>query len=268
MNKRYYYEKKDFECFIAPDVGRRLHMHNEVEFLYIYKGKLKVHCNFQEYTAKPGDFVLIFPNTIHAFDIIEKPEYLLNIFKKNIMPTMVPTFTNFTLDGGPVIPSEVLHPEVVYGMEQVYAREELQGKNTITIAYLTIAMEHIMNYIQLKPLKEDKNLEWIYQVLNYLNENYQNPIKLDDVSKELGISKYHLSRNFNIHIGCSINEYINTLRVERAKTLIETTDMQITRIALECGFDSLTTFFRAFKILGVGSPKKYRTQLGKLDIEQ
>lgn len=258
VKNEYIYEQKDFECFVAYELGDFLHMHNEVELLYIYKGKIRAFCNFKEYIVNENEFIIIFPNTIHAFEPIEETKYLLSIFKKGTFPTMASAFANYCIKGDPVIAKKDLHEEVDFCLNQIHDRPEIQVKCNVTIAYLMVVVDNILRNISLTPLSEEKNLDWIHKVLDYLNQNYQSQIKLDDISKELGISKYHLSRSFNARVGCSINEYTNRLRVTKARRLIESTDMQVTHIALECGFDSLATFFRAFKSLGVGSPKKYR----------
>ena len=258
MQNEYRYERNDFQCFIAHEVGVHLNLHDEVELIYVYKGKVRAFYNFEEYIINENEFILIFPNIVHAFESLEKTTYLLSIFNKNNFPTMESIFSTQCIDGSPVLHKNQLHPEVEFCVKQLYERAELHQKCNTNLAYLMLILDNILKQVNLKPLKEGKDIKWIQQVLSYLNENYSNPIKLDDLSKKMGISKFHLSRNFNARIGRSISEYVNRLRVEKAKVLLENTELHITTIAMECGFDSLTTFFRVFKELGVGSPKKYR----------
>ncbi len=258
MGQKYIYERNDFECNVVDEVGDFLHLHNEIELLYIYKGKMKVVCNFQEYTVGENEFVIIFPNTLHSVKKLEKVEYLLSIFSKDVFPSMSSIWACKSVVGPPIIHLQDLHEEVGFSLKQIYNRKDIQVKCNITIAYLTIILDNILNAIELKPFYSDKNMEWLYRVIKYLNENYHHTIRLEEISRELGISKYHLSRNFNERIGCSISEYVNQLRVGQAKNMLKNTDLQIIDIAMECGFESLSTFFRVFKSLNIGTPNQYR----------
>ncbi len=260
MGREYIYERNDFECNVVKEVGNFLHLHNEIELMYIYKGKIKVSCNFQEYTVKEGEMIIIFPNTMHAVEKLEDTEYLLSIFSKDIFSTLAPILATQSIVGSPVISKGDLHEEVSFALEQIYKRIDIQVKCNISIAYLMIILENILGTVALEPFHYDKNIEWLYEVVKFLNENYKQKITLDEISHRLGISKYHLSRNFNSRIGCSISEYVNRLRVNWEKNLIENTDLSVTSIAMECGFESLTSFFRAFKQLEHKSPKKYREE--------
>jgi len=74
----------------------------------------------------------------------------------------------------------------------------------------------------------------------------------------LGISRYYLSRIFSNKLNSSFNEFVNNIRVSYASTLILATDMTITQICNEAGFNSLRTFNRVFKESFHMTPSEYR----------
>jgi AraC-like DNA-binding protein len=85
-------------------------------------------------------------------------------------------------------------------------------------------------------------------------ENY--PVSY--LAREAGVSVGQLSRLFKRALGCSIPEFRNRLRIDRAAELLRSSDKAITTIALECGFTNLTHFHRVFVRSRGRSPSVFR----------
>ena len=104
------------------------------------------------------------------------------------------------------------------------------------------------------------------QILNKLDSlKSEGPYYLDsnlsmaDLAKNLGISGHHLSQVLNESLGKSYGEYINSLRIGHAQTLlIEQPNVKIEEIAEQSGFNSKSTFNTAFKKLTGQTPSQYR----------
>ena len=71
------------------------------------------------------------------------------------------------------------------------------------------------------------------------------------------MSKYEISRNFKKYMGTSFINYLNTIRVEQAKSLITNCDKNLTDIAFSVGFESLTHFERTFKKITQLNPSQF-----------
>ncbi|AJQ28976.1 bifunctional transcriptional activator/DNA repair enzyme AdaA [Pelosinus fermentans] len=78
--------------------------------------------------------------------------------------------------------------------------------------------------------------------------------------KELGVSQNHFIHLFRQQFQMTPVEYINRLRVEKAKQMLVNTELTIVNIALLCGFGSLSTFYEFFKKQVGLPPKEYRKQ--------
>jgi AraC-like DNA-binding protein len=76
----------------------------------------------------------------------------------------------------------------------------------------------------------------------------------------MGISRYYLSRTFSEKLQTSFPNYLNSLRVDLAKNLLESGDQDILQICYECGFESQRTFNRVFKNTCGITPREYRNQ--------
>ena len=92
----------------------------------------------------------------------------------------------------------------------------------------------------------------------YVHENMTRDLRLADVAKECGVSKYHFSRIFKAITGRSLKCYINEKRIEKAKDLLMNTDLSVTEICYMIGFNDLSYFDRVFHRFVGTSPSRYR----------
>lgn len=83
---------------------------------------------------------------------------------------------------------------------------------------------------------------------------------VDQLAERLGIGARQLSRLFARHLGASPVQTAKTMRVQRAKRLLDETDLQITDIAFQAGFKSLRRFNATFKEVYGRAPSQHRTR--------
>ena len=91
------------------------------------------------------------------------------------------------------------------------------------------------------------NYALIYQTVAYVSGNFKNTFSLEDMAKDLGVSKYVLSRIFSKTFHSNFKQYLNDTRLDYARRRLENTEDSITNICLDSGFDSQRTFNRVFK---------------------
>lgn len=90
---------------------------------------------------------------------------------------------------------------------------------------------------------------------------FLNPrLKLSDVARKVGTNRTYLSRFFNQENGYTFYDYVNQLRVKHAERLLSNTNLPISLIADQSGFNSLSTFRRVFNSYYQCSPQEYRTR--------
>ena len=98
----------------------------------------------------------------------------------------------------------------------------------------------------------------IRDIREYLDQNFDKDIKLDDLADKYNISKYYLSHIFKEQYGTSINNYVISLRITRAKHFLRFTDMTTTEVANRLGYDDANYFIRLFKKIENITPGQYR----------
>lgn len=103
---------------------------------------------------------------------------------------------------------------------------------------------------------------WADRIERFLDANLQRPLALEDVARALGRSEEHLARLFRSARGTTIFRELRRLRIERARYLLLCTDLSLTRIAEETGFQTLAHFSRTFREDSGAAPSAFRDHAG------
>lgn len=104
-----------------------------------------------------------------------------------------------------------------------------------------------------------KRLELI-EIKNYLDEHYIEKISLDGLAEHFFINKFYLSKIFKEIYGTTVNNYLISKRITRAKQLLRFTDMTVDEISITIGMGDANYFSRMFRKVESISPREYRKQ--------
>lgn len=103
-----------------------------------------------------------------------------------------------------------------------------------------------------------KNYKVITKTKEYIQKHLHEDIKLDDIAKAIGYSKFHLNRMFADCTGETIHKYITKLRLSNAACSLIETNKSIVDIAYESGYESQQAFTVAFRQHYNYTPQVYR----------
>ena len=104
-----------------------------------------------------------------------------------------------------------------------------------------------------------KRMELV-EIKNYLDEHYTEKVTLDDLAERFFINKFYLSKIFKETYGTTINNYLISKRITRAKQLLRFTDMTVDEIGVAVGMGDANYFSRMFRKVEGSSPSEYRKQ--------
>lgn len=104
-----------------------------------------------------------------------------------------------------------------------------------------------------------KRMELV-EIKNYLDEHYTDKISLDDLAERFFINKFYLSKIFKETYGTTVNNYLISKRITRAKQLLRFTDMTVEEIGVAIGMGDANYFSRMFRKVEGSSPSEYRKQ--------
>lgn len=104
----------------------------------------------------------------------------------------------------------------------------------------------------------ERRILQLKQALEVIETHFDRDITLEELSRAAGMSSKYFCRFFRAMTHRTPIEYLNYYRLERACYLLTSTDLPVTRIAMDCGFNDLSYFIRSFKKQKGVTPKKYR----------
>src|SRR5690606_20061929 len=105
----------------------------------------------------------------------------------------------------------------------------------------------------------------VEHALQYLRENLHRQHTLSDIAWKMQLSGEHLERLFRRDLGCTVFECLREIRLEHAKSLLQSTEERVVEIARLSGYSSKCLFFRHFKSSTGQTPLVYRIQRQKLE---
>ena len=100
--------------------------------------------------------------------------------------------------------------------------------------------------------------DWFRRFYDSLTTREVFSMKTGDIIASTGKSREHICRAFKQYTGTTLNVYLNEQRIEHACAMLTTTYNNIIDIALESGFENLSTFYHLFKKVKGITPAKYR----------
>ena len=99
----------------------------------------------------------------------------------------------------------------------------------------------------------------VSEIKEFIDENYTNQaLNVAMIGEYFNITPYYVSNVFKKRENVSMLDYISKKRIENAKKMLETTDVNLEAIALQCGFTNIRTFMRVFQKYEVVTPGKYK----------
>lgn len=236
------------------------HLHNTMEFIYVTEGTLELGIGQDFYHMEEGEFAVVFPDIIHHYQVFStgnnKACYAW------ALPVLGGQFASIMqkyCPADPVIKKEKVHPDIVNAIQRLLENSRSENKDSIVNqAYVQILLARSIKHFQLVEKSSVESNDIIYQTIAYIARNFKEELSLDIVSRDLGVSKYSLSRVFSGTFHRNFNQYLNEQRLNYVTNLLECTDKSITDICLDAGFESQRTFNRAFRERYKMTPREYR----------
>lgn len=242
------------------DLTFPLHLHMSAELIYMDRGASVVTVGDREIEMNSGDFLAVFPNQIHSYQMLSRREDTACQIL-SFEPAAAGRFENTLLTSQPVQPlvrAESVHKDVAYAFSSIRETKSQKSPDHVTTLFIQLIMARTLPFMELvsKPNELPQNLT--AGIIEYVSSHFKEPLSLEVLSKKFGVSRYHLSRIFSDTIKVGFYKYINSMRISSAKELLQNTNRDILGIGLDCGFENQQTFNRVFKDQTGLTPKEYR----------
>lgn len=261
-----YYENRTNEFFSFTWRGKNgwpQHLHHQIEIVFVTTGFADVTIDFRTRRLYSGDLAIVFPHCVHGYQISADcpPDNLF--WGIMVVSHLIGDFNNLMsqhLPREPFVSAETLGKEGAYVVQQLF-KERSNQRPFVTKAYLQLLLALIWPALNVIQEKEQRLDDTPHRAIRYVVEHYRQPLQAKEIAAALGITQSHLARIFSQRLHMGFNDYVNRLRVQTAQDLLRSTNRPITEIMLDVGFESQSTFNRAFREIHGCSPREYRQQV-------
>ncbi len=250
-----------------------LHTREFLKIIYVISGRGKKIVNGVEFHLQPGSLFLILPEDITAYEISSEKIEIYNIlftppFISEAIKRMSDNFgffsSMFINSSSSVRLSDVLYitksnKEIAHLVTKLY--DEYAGRQRNYKALLRLYLSELLLIMErmYKPKKGVRSAQVLSAYIQHIiDEHFTEDFNLDYLAQNIGVSKHHLCRVFQEQTGTTIISSLKNRRILHAKALLLESDLAITLICYECGFNDLSYFYRSFKELNGVNPGQYR----------
>ena len=248
-----------------------VHWHDELEIIYVKSGFLTVNISGENYIGKPGDAFVVSPGNLHFMGSqTGTVDYFTFLFPLKYIAfrsdDMLDDKLIEPLNSGHLMISPEIKDTVKEQCEQlagVYAAEidKSESKITSQIREKIILLQFIhelwkKGFIVENDTTGRNTVE--KEMVSYIQQNYTGKILLREFGEQFHLSEKYISRYFKEHFHITLSQYVTYLRLEHAKQMLQETDISVTEVAMQSGYQNISYFIRSFKKTYGVSPLKYR----------
>ena len=274
-NKPHGTKDDPFSTYHIENAGRSfqipVHWHDEFEIIYVRSGFLTVSISGESYIGKTGEAFVVSPGNLHLMGSQSGTvDYYTFLF-----PLKYISFrTDDMLDEKLLEPLNSGHlmicprvkdtaKELCEQLIEIYEakKDESESKITTQVRTKIILLQFILEmwkkgFVIEKDTSGRNTVE--KEMVSYIQQNFTGKISLREFGEQFHLSEKYISRYFKEHFHITLSQYVTYLRLEHAKQLLQDTDIPVTAVAMQSGYQNVSYFIRSFQKAYAVSPLKYR----------
>lgn len=245
------------------------HVHTDIEFFYVIDGTANFTLENKQYKLNREDFLVVNVDKSHSYTA--EGDFLAACVRfsySELCSLMKQSMVFFWCN------SAMGNNEACDELRRIFKKiisEEYtnQGKDIIYLNALFYEFLHVLTSDFLLNKESAHYSEETHkfdarkhEIAEFIQMNFDKPISLEDLSKQMFLSYAYLSKYIKRHFGMGFAEYLNQVRLNFAVSQLLHSDLSIVRIAMESGFASSAALNKAFKQTYNMTPTEYRRQWG------
>lgn len=279
-DERQYMIQEGYEVYEkqgAPLGAITFHYHNFYEIIYVLEGEYSSMLENQTYHMKKGDMLLIDCNVMHKYHFVEHKHDSSRRIILWVTREMLQGLSGDGMDLSACFRRQnccayhfpIYYEEMLRGYLLKLVMEELpdvpspEVKRVLDRGYLTL----FFGYLNALCLRREygfsqENLVFhpmVEQVADYIEKHLSEAISVEDLARQVHMSKYHFLRKFKEQTGVTVHNFVLNKRLIRASEEL-LRGGSLTEVWQKAGFTDYSSFLRNFKKAFGVSPGKYRSQ--------
>ena len=265
LDKEFPFQISEVELNQANSRPGTWHWHSYFEITWVLEGKGNYFVNGQEYTMEKDDIIIFNNVEPHGWKLLGgNMKLLVMIFSPEFVAEKISLFDAEYLkpfvERGSNFKNRVGREEKVNEEIRIRIREIHQEWNERKEGYPLMIKANVLRILTMlirayqdetksgEMLKEKKNaMKRLEQAFTYINDHYCEKITLEEVAASVYMSSNYFSSYFRRVANISFSDYVTRLRVNRAREMLRENGANVTEIAMECGFNNISNFYRLYK---------------------
>lgn len=251
-----------------PKYEMAFHWHSNLEMIRVLKGELALTLDNRPCHLSAGEVAFINSETVHGATP-NNCAYECIVFNLAFLKTgnsACDGFIENLLTHSGFLNERPTDQEIVALVHRVFEEIGCTEKGS---PFKVIGLMHeLLGEIQRKnefnshlppsSVHDEKKVVKLKTVLKFIRENFAKDISLEDMAAVAGLSCKYFCKFFKDMTGTTPVNYLLAYRIERAARRLLGTDLSVTQIAYDCGFNDVSYFIKTFKAFKRVSPKEYR----------
>ena len=264
---------------VLPHIEVPWHYHPEFELIYIEKSRGTLVVGDCIDNFKDGDLLFIGPNTPHVMTNEEAyykknaelraiawvvhfnddsfgKEFFLIPEMHRIKSFLAKSFQGVRIDGSTKY-------KIIQHLKTLHSSDFSQRIIILLQILQILAQSDDLEYLASKNFVESfqqRSNKKLYKIYEYVSQNFQQKIELDEAARIANMSKTAFCRFFKNKTQKTFSEFLNEMRINYARKLLAEGSLTVAQIAYECGFNSPSYFNKQFKALTGKAPLQLRGQ--------
>ncbi len=253
--------------------GERIypHTHDHAEFFFVMSGKMIHFLNGKKSIMKPRTAQFIFPDYVHSLELahgVREASWInisfpLSILTKDLNEMIIRL--SFKEKNDAVSLPTLSMPNWELYMSKINFLLENHDKTQQEILFRNILMDLLIIYFQMLEKPADPCPNWLTHAMQEMEKDENFIMGLERFIELSGKTQNHLTKQIKKHHGITPTQYINRLRLQKAESLLKNTDIAITDVVYESGFQNMSYFYERFKAKNNMRPIQYRNKFHQKD---
>lgn len=227
------------------------HFHAGIELVYVLEGSFEAAINGRGMTVRAGELLVTNCYSVHAYSA-ESCLSITSVIPLGVVPSVRKVLTANRFRENIITDDERRSIEFLMRLLADNPGNEIMQKG---LCYSLIGL--LTERIPLDPIGASDQASVICAILNYLNENFERRLTVEQVAAQFGYSRSRFSHLFKNTVGYSLPQYLNMLRCRSVCEAMLSSDASVADLAANAGFNSTQSFYAAFKAVYGMTPREY-----------
>ncbi len=231
--------------------------HSHIELYFVDEGEMEATVNSYHRILTKDEMCVVLSFDAHCYQTLQHSRS-----RVLIIPTYLCTEFIEAIKDKRLTSPFICDADIVKKIKSYIAELNACGNNDIKKqGYIYVILGLVLENIGLEESHESIDTKLSTRLLMYINNHFKEAITLKTAAAHLGYNQSYISRYFKSCFRVGFNQYLTTIRLKNALMLMHERKHKLTYCALESGFNSLRTFYRAFYKEFDCTPKEYMKKL-------